>query len=51
MPELASTTVMTTLRRLADKGLLVAIATVGQRRRQQRDPDRPAHQPADRAAG
>ncbi len=28
MPELAYTTVMTTLRRLADKGLLVADATV-----------------------
>jgi predicted transcriptional regulator len=31
MPELAYTTVMTTLRRLADKGLLVADATVGKR--------------------
>jgi predicted transcriptional regulator len=31
MPELAYTTVMTTLRRLADKGLLVAAATVGKR--------------------
>jgi Penicillinase repressor len=31
MPELASSTVMTTLRRLADKGLLVANATVGKR--------------------
>ena len=31
MPELASTTVMTTLRRLADKGLLVADATLGKR--------------------
>jgi predicted transcriptional regulator len=31
MPELAYTTVMTTLRRLADKGLLAADATVGKR--------------------
>ena len=31
MPELAYTTVMTTLRRLADKGLLVADATLGKR--------------------
>jgi predicted transcriptional regulator len=31
MPELAYTTVMTTLRRLADKGLLVAGATLGKR--------------------
>jgi predicted transcriptional regulator len=31
LPELAYTTVMTTLRRLADKGLLVADATVGKR--------------------
>jgi predicted transcriptional regulator len=31
MPELAYTTVMTTLRRLADKGLLVTDATVGKR--------------------
>jgi predicted transcriptional regulator len=31
MAELAYTTVMTTLRRLADKGLLVADATVGKR--------------------
>jgi predicted transcriptional regulator len=31
MPKLAYTTVMTTLRRLADKGLLVADATVGKR--------------------
>jgi predicted transcriptional regulator len=31
MPELAYTTVMTTLRRLADKGLVVADATVGRR--------------------
>jgi predicted transcriptional regulator len=31
MPELAYTTVMTTLRRLADKGLLVADATIGKR--------------------
>ena len=31
MPELAYTTVMTTLRRLADKGLLIADATVGKR--------------------
>ena len=31
MPELAYTTVMTTLRRLADKRLLVADATVGKR--------------------
>jgi predicted transcriptional regulator len=30
-PELAYTTVMTTLRRLADKGLLMADATVGKR--------------------
>ncbi len=31
MPELAYTTVMTTLRRLADKGLLAADATLGKR--------------------
>jgi len=31
LPELAYTTVMTTLRRLADKGLLVADATLGKR--------------------
>jgi len=31
MPELAYTTVMTTLRRLAEKGLLVADATLGKR--------------------
>ena len=31
MPELAYTTVMTTLRRLADKGLVVADATLGKR--------------------
>jgi predicted transcriptional regulator len=31
MPELAYTTVMTTLRRLADKGLLMADAAVGKR--------------------
>jgi len=43
MPELAYTTVMTTLRRLADKGLLVAQATRGRKAHEYR----PAGTPAD----
>jgi predicted transcriptional regulator len=42
MPELAYTTVMTTLRRLADKGLLVADATLGKRAYDYRSTGNPA---------
>ncbi len=42
MPELAYTTVMTTLGRLADKGLLVADATVGKRAYDYRSAGTPA---------
>lgn len=56
MPELASTTVMTKLRRLADKGLLVANATVGKRAYDYRSAGTPGdvpgrRQPPGRPAG